>query len=160
MNKKTFTLRKKIGLIASFWLMFLIFSAGTIHAQSITCNSSVNITLDENCQATVGADQILEGTYPNYNIFTVTFTNSGLPANLNSNHIGQTLNVTVTGPTNSCSGFIFVEDKLAPIISCQDVILACNDPLPGPITAFDACGAATVTFQDQVQDNQCNGSYY
>lgn len=159
MNKKTFTLRKKIGWITSFWVMFLIFCAGTVHAQSMTCNSLVNITLDENCQATVGADQILDGTYPNYNIFTVTFTNSGLPAILNSNHVGQTLSVTVTGPTNSCSGFILVEDKLPPIISCQDVILACNDPLPGPITAFDACGSATVTYQDQVQDNQCNGAY-
>ncbi|MFK7775147.1 MAG: T9SS type A sorting domain-containing protein [Saprospiraceae bacterium] len=161
MNNKTFTFRKKIDLVTSFWVMVLtfIFSIGTTQAQPLTCNSSVNITLDENCQATVGADQILEGTYSNYNIFTVTFTNSGLPATLNSSHIGQTLSVTVIGPTNSCSGLILVEDKLSPTISCQDVILACNDPLPGPITAFDACGPATVTFQDQVQDNQCNGLF-
>ena len=161
MYKKTFTLRKKINVGASFWLMFLtfIFSAGMTQAQSITCNSLVNISLDENCLATVGADQILEGTYSNYNIFTVTFTNSGLPVNLNSNHIGQTLSVTVTSPTNSCSGLILVEDKLPPVISCQDVIIACNESLPGPITAFDACGTATVTYQDQVQDNQCNGLF-
>ncbi|MFK8005314.1 MAG: T9SS type A sorting domain-containing protein [Saprospiraceae bacterium] len=161
MNKKTFTLRKKIDWVASFWVMFFafIFSAGMTQAQSLTCNSSVNITLDENCQAIVEADQVLEGTYSNYNNFTVTFTNSGLPVILNSSHIGQTLSVTVTSPTNSCWGLILVEDKLAPIISCQDVILACNDPLPGPISAFDACGLATVTYQDQVQDNQCNGFY-
>ncbi len=161
MNKKTFTLRKKIDLVTSLWVMVLtfIFSIGTTQAQSITCNSLVNISLDESCQATVEADQILEGTYNNYNIFTVTFTNSGLPVILNSNHIGQTLSVTVTSPTNSCSGLILVEDKLPPIISCQDVIIPCNGSLPGPITAFDACGSATVTFQDQVQDNQCNGSY-
>ena len=161
MNRKTFTLRKKIGFQTSFWMMLLtfIFSAGITHAQSMTCNSLVHISLNENCQATVGADQILDGSYSNYNIFTVTFTNSGLPAILNSNHIGQTLSITVTGPSNSCSGLILVEDKLPPIISCQDVVLACNDPLPGPISAFDACGPATVTFQDQVQDNQCNGQY-
>ena len=161
MNKKTFTFRKKIDLFASFWVMFLtfIFSAGITQAQSVTCNSLVNISIDENCQATVSADQILEGTYSNYNIFIVTFTNSGLPVNLNANHIGQTLSVTVTSPTNSCSGLILVEDKLPPTISCQDIILACNDPLPGPITAFDACGTATVTFQDQVEDNQCNGLF-
>jgi hypothetical protein len=161
MNKMTFTLSRKIDLTTSFWVMFLIFifSAGMTQAQSVTCNSLVNISLDENCQATVGVDQILEGTYSNYNIFTVTFTNSGLPVILNANHIGQTLSVTVTSPTNSCSGLILVEDKLPPVISCQAVILACNDPLPGPITAFDACGPATVTYQDQVQDNQCNGLY-
>ena len=113
MNKKTFTLSKKIDLTTLFRVMFLtfIFSAGMTQAQSVTCNSLVNISLDENCQATVGADQILEGTHSNYNIFTVTFTNSGLPAILNANHIGQTLSVTVTSPTNSCSGLILVEDK-------------------------------------------------
>ncbi len=162
MNTNTFTPRKKIGFQASYWMMFLafIFSAQLAHAQSMTCNNLVNITLDENCQATVGADQILEGSYSNYNVFNVTFTNSGLPANLNSSHIGLTLSVTVTGPSNSCSGLIFVEDKTPPIITCQNVvILECNDPLPGPIFASDACGTATVTFQDQVQDNQCNGQY-
>jgi hypothetical protein len=161
MNKKTFTLRKKIGFQTSFLMMFIafVFSAEISNAQSMTCNSLVNITLDENCQATVGPDQILEGSYSNYNIFTVTFTNSGLPVILNSNHIGQTLSVTVTGPTNSCDGLIFIEDKTPPIISCQNVILECNDPLPGPISAFDACSSATVTYQDQVQDNQCNGQY-
>jgi hypothetical protein len=161
MNKNTFTLRKKISRQTSFWVMLLafIFSAEMTHAQSMTCNSLVHISLDENCQATVGADQILEGSYSNYNIFTVTFTNSGLPVDLNSGHIGQTLSVTVTGPNNSCWGSILVEDKLAPTISCQDVILACNDPLPESISASDACGPATVTFQDQVQDNQCNGQY-
>lgn len=161
MNEKIFTLRKKISKQASSWMMLLafIFCANMIHAQSMTCNSLVHISLDENCAATVGADQILEGSYSNYNIFTVTFTNSGLPAILNASHIDQTISVTVTGPNNSCTGFILVEDKLPPIISCQDVILACNDPLPGPISASDACGVATVTFQDQVQDNQCNGQY-
>lgn len=161
MNKKTYTLSKNIGFQTSLWMMLLvlIFSAEVTHAQSMTCNNLVHISLDENCEAVVEADQILEGTYTNYNIFTVTFTNSGLPVNLNSSHIGQTLSVTVTGPNNSCSGLILVEDKLPPIISCQNVILACNDPLPGPISASDACGSATVTFQDQVQDNQCNGQY-
>ncbi len=161
MNKKTFTLRKNIGWQTSSWMMFLafVFCAEMMNAQSMTCNSLVNITLDENCQATVGPDQILEGSYSNYNIFTVTFTNSGLPVNLNSNHIGQTLSVTVTGSTNSCEGLIFVEDKTPPIITCQNVILECNDPLPGPISATDACGPSTVTYQDQVQDNQCNGQY-
>ena len=67
MNKKTFTLRKKIGFQTSFWMMLIafVFSAEITNAQSMTCNSLVNITLDENCQATVGPDQILEGSYSN-----------------------------------------------------------------------------------------------
>ena len=161
MDHKVFTIRKKINYLLTFWIMalVLVFSVSKISAQNLTCNNLVNITLDENCQAVVGADQILEGNYSNYNNFTVTFTNSGLPAILNSSHLNQTLSVTVTGSSNSCWGLIYVEDKTPPIISCQNVILECNDPLPGVISAYDACGPATVTYQDQVQDNECNGQY-
>ena len=117
--------------------------------------------MDENCQAVVGADQILEGTYSNIEDYVVTFTNTGLPVILGPGDVGQTYSVTVQGPTGPpCWGNILVENKLAPTITCSDVILSCTDALPtAPTSAFDACSPVTVTYDDVVQANGCNGLY-
>lgn len=144
------------------WLMLVgLFFSSPLFSQSVTCNSLVHISLDGNCQAVVGADQILEGTYSNLNNYTVTFTNTGLPVILGAGNVGQTYSVTVTSPTgNTCWSNILVEDKTPPTITCQDVILSCTDPLPTqPTSAFDACGSVTVTHQDVVQDNGCSGTF-
>jgi len=51
-----------------------------VQSNVITCNSLVNISLDENCEAVVGADQILEGNdYGCYDTYDVTFAGTGLP---------------------------------------------------------------------------------
>ncbi len=104
-------------------------------SNDITCNSSVNISLDANCQAVVGADQILEGNnYGCYDNFTVTFAsgpNVGQPVVLGPGDVGVTYQVMVTNPAgNPCWGYINVEDKIAPIMTCYDVELACTDFLP------------------------------
>ncbi|MEM6966471.1 MAG: PKD domain-containing protein, partial [Bacteroidota bacterium] len=152
-----FSLLRYFGFLMVAWMF-----TTSLQAQSITCNSLVHITLDENCQAVVGADQILEGTYSNYSQFTVAFTNSGLPVLLGPGDVGQTYSVTVTSPTgNSCWGNILVEDKIAPTIVCTDLVLNCTDPLPTePNSVFDACDPdVAVTFQDNIQDNGCSGTF-
>jgi subtilisin-like proprotein convertase family protein len=96
----------------------------------INCNSLVNISLDENCEATVGADQILEGNdYGCYDNYEVVFANSGLPVILDGSHVGQTFEVMVTNPSgNPCWGNIFVEDKLIPDLVCSnDLTVRCDD---------------------------------
>ena len=161
MRKMNFTQSRGISM-RSAWMMLvaLFFSTFQMQAQT-TCNSLVHISLDENCQAIVSADQILEGTYSNIEDYVVTFTNTGLPVILGSGDVGQTYSVTVQGPTGApCWGNILVEDKLPPTITCDDVILSCTDALPtAPTSAFDACSGVTVTYDDVVQDNGCNGLY-
>ena len=96
----------------------------------ITCNSLVNISLDENCMATVGADQILEGNdYGCYDNYEVVFANSGLPLVLDGSHVGQTIEVMVNNPSgNPCWGNILVEDKLIPDLVCSnDLTVRCDD---------------------------------
>ena len=156
-----FTQSKGISMRSAWMVLIaLFFSTFQMQAQT-TCNSLVHISLDENCQAIVGADQILEGTYSNIDDYDVTFTDTGLPVTLGPGDIGQTYSVTVQGPTGPpCWGNILVEDKLAPTITCENVILSCTDALPtAPTSAFDACGPVTVTFEDVVQDNECNGLF-
>lgn len=95
---------------------------------NITCNNLVNINLDENCEATVGADQVLEGNnYGCYDDYMVTFADTGLPLILNGSHIGNTYDVMVVGPAGlPCWGSIFVEDKLIPALVCTDVTVRCD----------------------------------
>ena len=161
MRKNNFTQIREISLL----IVCLFFSAFSINAQT-TCNSLVHISLDNNCQAAVGPDQILEGTY-NFADYAVTFAsgpNAGQPVILGPNNIGQTISVMVSNiadpSVTPCWGNILVEDKLAPSITCNDLVLTCTDPIPTtPASATDACSSVTVTFEDVVVDNGCSGMF-
>lgn len=127
MKKETFTclltLQKK-------WLMlFLPVALIFINLQELkaqcplACDNLVQVSLDENCLATITADMILEdpGIGCNYNV--VVFGTNGVPlpnATVNGNHIGKTLTVSVYYGNNSCWGSIYVEDKLPPVIRCPE----------------------------------------
>ena len=84
---------------------------------ALVCNNNVNISLDQNCEAFIGADLMLEGgPYGCYDDYIVeidglegqTVTSSG------------TYIVTVTDPDtgNSCWNTIVVEDNFSPTLEC------------------------------------------
>jgi len=84
---------------------------------ALVCNNNVNISLDQNCEAFIGADLMLEGgPYGCYDDYIVeidglegqTVTSSG------------TYTVTVTDPDtgNSCWNTIVVEDNFSPTLEC------------------------------------------
>ncbi|MEO1262517.1 MAG: proprotein convertase P-domain-containing protein [Bacteroidota bacterium] len=112
--------------------------------QNLTCNDNVQISLDENCSATVGADMILEGGP--YGCYETRYTVNVLdplggivPQPLGASAIGPVWTVKVidneTG--QSCWGSIVVEDKLPPVLECRDLTIACTEPLPSePAPAF------------------------
>ena len=131
-------------------------------SNDITCNSLVNISLDENCEATVGADQILEGNnYGCYDNFDVTFADTGLPLVLNSTHVGETIEVMVTNPNgNPCWGYILVEDKIAPIITCYDVDLECDEALPTEPAPEATTAGSVATITDGGNANAAGGMVY
>jgi len=108
----------------------------TATTNDITCNSLVNVSLDENCASTVGADQILEGNnYGCYDNFDVVFAATGLPLVLDGSHVGQTIEVMVTNPSgNQCWGYILVEDKLIPELICADANISCDDDTTPGVT--------------------------
>ncbi|MBK7220152.1 MAG: T9SS type A sorting domain-containing protein [Saprospiraceae bacterium] len=85
---------------------------------ALACNNRINLSLDENCSAIVGADMVLEGgPYGCYDDYVVTI------AGITGNEITTPgiYNVTVSDPQtgNSCWGVIYAEDKLPPIIRCE-----------------------------------------
>ncbi len=112
---------------------------------SLVCNDHVNISIAPYpaCDATVGADMILEGgPYGCYDDYIVEIRQNGVllspPNVVNETHVGQTFEVTVIDPEtgNRCWGTLLVEDKIAPVLTCEDAVLDCNqstDPIAGPI---------------------------
>ena len=109
---------------------------------TLACNDNVQVSVDENCNAVIGSDMILEGgPYNCYDEYYVEIENFGGnlgSVTINGSAVGQQLSVTISDPStgNSCWGYINVEDKLPPMISCEDVTLSCGvstDPVYTPV---------------------------
>ncbi len=102
---------------------------------TIVCNDLVNISLDQNCQAVLNADMILEGNiyrcYENYCIKVETV--DGLPHDnlFTLADENQTFKVSIidcNGGQNICWGYVHVEQKLIPVVSCpRDTLVYCGD---------------------------------
>ncbi|MEO1263334.1 MAG: T9SS type A sorting domain-containing protein [Bacteroidota bacterium] len=88
----------------------------------LACNDQVQASLDENCEAFINPDMILEGTYGCFDDYTVeiSFLGSTLSNPLDISQLGKNLVVTVTHLVsgNTCWGNLTIEDKLAPVIEC------------------------------------------
>jgi hypothetical protein len=151
----------------------------------LACNDNIQISLDENCEAVIGADLILEGgPYGCYDNYIVTI--QGKPSNvLGRADIGRKFTVTVTDPEtgNACWGRISVEDKLPPRLLCLDTVIGCSaDLLPsnlgypvpegaevintGSATCpvfvfrnFDNCTDVELRYKDWVTQGDCGSGY-
>ena len=106
---------------------------------SLTCNDNVQVSLDQQCSATIGADDILEGgPYGCYDTRYTVMVLSPLGANLgntvNASFIGKTWTVKVVdnNTQQSCWGSIKVEDKLAPEVECLNYTVDCSVNLNDP----------------------------
>jgi hypothetical protein len=146
---------------------------------AIACNNNIQISLDENCLATIKPDMILEGG-----------TNSDCPGDYtvvardwNTNQIidldafahypqigaaqiGKKLKITVTDPFtgNSCWGSATVEDKLAPIMTCpRSLEISCTESIlpinTGTPIVSEYCSAYNLTYKDVVSLGGCPFGY-
>ncbi len=161
---------------------FGLLSSSTASAQcTLVCNNLVNISLDQTCQLELEPDMILEGNSncPNGNLqVQARINNVWVPASGNfvvtAANLNQTIQVRVRNLNNNnyCAGFIFVEDKLAPVVTCQDLTIPCavTDFSPqylgnvlGIDEAFpdvdDNCTSVTQTSTDTYVDLACNASF-
>ncbi len=122
---------------------------------SLSCNDDVQISLDENCEGIVGADDILEGgPYGCYDTrYGVIIDRNGDgvydPAEgdaLDASDIGACYNVQVMDlvTSNSCWGSFCVEDKLLPDLVCEDLTVLCSADLT-PGATVDLSGIAIGT---------------
>lgn len=94
---------------------------------NIAINTLVTVPLGPNCEAPIGPDAILEGTYPCIEDYIVTlFDESGnnLGNTITSAQVGMTLIAQVTtlnGPFNG-NGNIIVTDGVPPEIECPEPV--------------------------------------
>ena len=115
-------------------------------ATALACNDQVNISADEDCSITIGADLFLEGgPYACYNDYEVNIWIYGNESNQTGNVNGATIDFgsllgthtyEVIDPTtgNSCWGEFTAEDKLAPSITCNDYTINCTEnPINTPL---------------------------
>jgi len=162
------------GIITDFPAITLTVNPYPTPITALACNDNIQISLDENCMATVTPDMVLEGgPYKCYDEYVVEVEDAQgnlidrdpiTPGvQLDGNDFGNCYKSRVIDPAtgNSCWGDICVEDKLAPILDCSPSPLTvdCGDDVspdnlgyPGVI---ERCSRPTLTYNDVVEDRGC-----
>jgi subtilisin-like proprotein convertase family protein len=133
---------------------------------NFTCNGSINLSLDANCEAVITPDMILEGNnYGCFDEYCVTIIDENgieLPDSIVTiEHVNQQLQVIISDCEEggaSCWGYINVENKLEPEIGCPaDITLACNADLTdltitGEAELLSCEDEFTITYIDIAED--------
>ena len=169
MKRTTTPVKKNVFGLRSFSCFVLILMLAFVtkaDAQrcALACNDNVQVSLDENCQAEVTYDLILEdpGDDCDYRVVVYDPQNKVIPnATVTGAHIGFTLKVAVYLGNNSCWGTIKVEDKLPPFIDCgRDLIFGCedHDSIPPFPIVIDNCdpNPRLIELSNVVTDLDCD----
>jgi hypothetical protein len=119
----------------------------------------VQVSLSPEGFAVVTPDMILEGDStdcPGPKIVQITFpTGIIIGDTVTCEHVGMLLPVKIidVATGNYCWGSILVEDKLPPVITCQNLTVNCTDDVSPDSLGFppvtDNCQVFTLTFTDQ-----------
>ncbi len=112
------------SILSLFCLTFVTHNAS---AQSVACNDNVQVSLDENCQADITPDIILEGNSP-IDPADYTVTISGVMGTTITTPGSYSVTVTLNATGNNCWGDIVVEDKLAPQMDPTDPVQCACPP--------------------------------
>jgi len=138
---------------------------------TIACNDTVHISLFNdggNCLHTVRPDDVLEGSYLCDDDYRVVLTypagtNTYDPANrLDRTHIGRVIRYSLVHSIsgNVCWGFVKVEDKLAPKLTCpSNITISCSNPtapsFTGQILISDCSNTTSVVTDDLTDFGAC-----
>jgi len=146
-------------------LLFLLLSFSTVYCHAtISCHHEVNISLNENCQFQLSPTHVLShgnSTGP-YTLMVTTPVGIMIPNNLlDGSHLDSRLTAKVTNAQgNSCWGFVQVEDKTSPVITCNDRMINCHETATVLPIATDACSSADVVLMSQSLDTlNCNNNF-
>jgi len=172
-----------LSLNVSGWLIALGFvltvSVNASAQCTLVCNNLLQVSLDQDCEQEIEPDMILEGGGCPNGVLQVQakINNVWVPSSgnfvANSAHINQTIQVRVRDLVsgNLCWGFIHVEDKLAPQLTCENITLSCAITTYSPAYLYDElgldqaypnveenCSSTTQTYLDTWHDLTCTGT--
>lgn len=153
MKKTNFTFHDGITRNLLAFMMILsasIFGSNLMAQCSLSCNGTIHVSLDMQCQATLTLDMVVNDnatSCPGGSLsvmVTETIDGEPIPTSpvITSEYVGRTLYAKVldSDSGNSCWGEVLVEDKMPPTITCPTV--------SGPIYCF-----AADNFVPAVEDN-------
>ena len=149
MKKKNFTPNHNVAMsLVAMLLLFFISVPQQLDAQNpcpLAANDLVQVSLDQNCEATITPEMILEGEgidcdYQIHGIWqengTEILPTGGIPGNyvLNDLYLDQVLTARVgyADPLNllTVEGQFYLKDKLPPVLNClEDVYVSCAEDL-------------------------------
>ncbi|MBK6572139.1 MAG: hypothetical protein IPG21_06665 [Saprospiraceae bacterium] len=131
---------------------------------ALACDDLVNVSLNDRCEALITPSVVIEGSsYPD-DSYTVTVYNTDgsiIPGNLvNKSHLGKKLRVLVRHICSgiTCWGYIFIEDKFIPNLTCRaaDITVNCSDDVrPSKLGILRFPLPPTATVIPVVGDNKC-----
>lgn len=135
----------------------------------IQAKEQINVSVDPiTCEAEVTASMAGVNVKPYCNAYyTVTLYDvdgNELPdAMVDASYIGQNMTMKITEPEcgNVSWGMALIEDKVAPVLTCEDVTLSCAGygDIPPP-TVEDLCANSDYILIDEVHENlDCDPDY-
>ncbi len=135
----------------------------------LSCNDLIQISLDQNCEARITPDMMLEGSGDgatcNYYLKIEDEAGNEIGNPLSCDYVGQKIKVSVFSGDNSCWGEILLEDKIKPQIGDCDasISIGCNatEPFFDPVRdamASDNCGTPLelIVIDNKLEDNGCD----
>lgn len=135
-----------------------------LSAQAISCHSTINISLDNNCTSIVSPSDILSlSNGGQYTLKLTTASGEIISDNtLRDIHLWTSVTAEVSQNDNSCWGIIKVEDKLGPEISCNNIELNCFELGSYMPVATDVCSseASIVITSNEFENLDCDAAHH
>ena len=134
----------------------------------MSCLGSINVSLGTDCTVTISPGMLMTNEPTSGAAYGVMLTDANgnpIAGNvLDGSYVGQEITAKVIDGCsgNSCWGTIVVEDKLAPVILCEDITISCRDMLfyPGPLATDNCDGDVTVELVSEIiTPLSCNVDY-
>lgn len=178
MKKTNFTFHESLiqKAVMLFAIMLTVsFGGNKLTAQSpcsLTCNGTIHVSLDMECQATITLEMVVNDdatSCPDGSLeVSVMQTIDGDPIptspTITSEYVGSTLYAKVYDSVsgNSCWGEVLVEDKMPPQIECPDVpeSIYCFELDNFAPTVTDNCdpNPEMIILNEDITPNPCDGS--
>ncbi len=152
----------------------------------LVCNDNLNVSVNSDCVVELNVDMLIENPVEPLDFYTITlkdeFGNIIPGTTLNSAYINRTIEYSVGYEcgANTCWGSITIEDKQIPdllpdsyVVDCRDEVTPESVGFPLPINVsifpngsqayviegFDGCSNVDLSYEDMVNDFECDQQY-